>query len=223
MTASTHDDNSFALCRYYAWQSRVYDATRWAFLFGRRALVRELAKRLPHSAQVLEVGCGTGVNLVTLAEMRFDVQIEGVDLSVDMLAKAGARVARFQSEFARSSQRLQQIRLRCADVVASPPNTKYDAILLSYMLSMTGAQSEQILCALVKQLKPGGILAVLDFHDTPLRPFQKWMRVNHVQMVGALPTQIALALGKPELSTLNVRRAYGGAWQYFACCENASE
>jgi S-adenosylmethionine-diacylgycerolhomoserine-N-methlytransferase len=45
---------------YYAWQSRIYDATRWAFLFGRDALLDDL--QLKPGNTVVEVGCGTGRN-----------------------------------------------------------------------------------------------------------------------------------------------------------------
>jgi S-adenosylmethionine-diacylgycerolhomoserine-N-methlytransferase len=220
MNTDAHAHNSSALRRYYAWQSRVYDATRWLFLFGRHALMRKLALRLPHAARVIEVGCGTGVNLVALAELRFDVQIEGVDLSVDMLAKAGKRVASFQGDFSRSSSRLDQIRLRCADVIASPPSEKYDAIVLSYMLSMTGTQCAQIIPRLAQQLKPGGVFAIVDFHDAPLNAFRRWMGVNHVSMDASLPSHIAHALGKTQLSSLSIKRAYGGVWRYFYCCES---
>ena len=33
-----------AIERYYRLHSRIYDATRWSFLFGRAAILREVAK-----------------------------------------------------------------------------------------------------------------------------------------------------------------------------------
>jgi len=32
-----------ALARYYRWHARLYDATRWSFLFGRAELIRAIA------------------------------------------------------------------------------------------------------------------------------------------------------------------------------------
>ena len=61
------DDAAFAsLDRYYRWHAHFYDATRWAFLFGRKALIRLAAKQL-QPRRILEVGCGTGKNLAELA------------------------------------------------------------------------------------------------------------------------------------------------------------
>src|SRR5262245_5775143 len=49
-----------AMSRYYAWHSRIYDATRWAFLFGRDAILDDLG--LEAGQTVVEIGCGTGRN-----------------------------------------------------------------------------------------------------------------------------------------------------------------
>ena len=48
---------------YYALHSRIYDATRWTFLFGRESILRRSAK-IAAPERILEVGCGTGRNLV---------------------------------------------------------------------------------------------------------------------------------------------------------------
>ncbi len=54
--------------RYYRLQSKIYDATRWTFLFGRKRIIRELPVLEQKAAlEVLEVGCGTGYNLKRLA------------------------------------------------------------------------------------------------------------------------------------------------------------
>ena len=65
--AATAEHNASALNRYYRWHARLYDATRWSFLFGRGALVRAIAARPEPPRNILEVGCGTGENLVRLA------------------------------------------------------------------------------------------------------------------------------------------------------------
>ncbi|MGB4876086.1 MAG: class I SAM-dependent methyltransferase, partial [Candidatus Competibacter sp.] len=74
-----------ALTRYYRWHAPLYDATRWSFLFGRAALIRGIAlHRRPR--RILEVGCGTGANLLRLSRWFPDADITGLDLSADMLA-----------------------------------------------------------------------------------------------------------------------------------------
>jgi S-adenosylmethionine-diacylgycerolhomoserine-N-methlytransferase len=60
-------------------------------------------------------------------------------------------------------------------------------------------------------LRPGGIIAVVDFHDTPFPQFRRWMRFNHVRMNGhLLPT---LMTGFKRRLT-EIRRAYSGWWTY---------
>ena len=65
----------------YRWTRYVYDWTRPFFLFGRDALVDGLNP--PQGGRVCELGCGTAHNLIRLARRRPDLQIIGVDASVD--------------------------------------------------------------------------------------------------------------------------------------------
>lgn len=95
MTAATA---SALLERYYQWQAPIYDLTRWAFLFGRAALLRRLAAG-PAPEHLLEVGCGTGHNLARLARLFPTARLTGVDLSDAMLARAERRLHRYPEVF----------------------------------------------------------------------------------------------------------------------------
>ncbi|MDZ7659193.1 class I SAM-dependent methyltransferase [Fodinibius sp.] len=53
------------VAQYYQLHAPIYDATRWSFLFGRTKLIKQIPA-LPANAQILEVGCGTGKNLIQL-------------------------------------------------------------------------------------------------------------------------------------------------------------
>ena len=64
--ATAPADPAAVLRRYYRGHARLYDATRWSFLFGRAALIRALARVSPPPRHILEIGCGTGSNLVRL-------------------------------------------------------------------------------------------------------------------------------------------------------------
>jgi S-adenosylmethionine-diacylgycerolhomoserine-N-methlytransferase len=69
-----------ALDRTYRLHARIYDCTRWTFLFGRDELVRRATERI--SARVIhEIGCGTGHNLLRLRARCPGAQITGWDLS----------------------------------------------------------------------------------------------------------------------------------------------
>jgi S-adenosylmethionine-diacylgycerolhomoserine-N-methlytransferase len=65
--AQERKDTSHPLGKYYRFHSRIYDATRWIFLFGRDRLIRTTAN-FCQPARILEVGCGTGKNLVRLRQ-----------------------------------------------------------------------------------------------------------------------------------------------------------
>src|SRR5262249_12988537 len=143
-----------AIERYYRLHARIYDATRWSFLFGRTALIRELARSAAPS-RVLEVGCGTGKNLVALAEAFPSATITGIDLSEAMLEVARTKTARFGNRMRLLSQ-----------AYGSTPSAapEYDLVVFSYALSMFNPGYEEAIVAASHDLVPGGRIGVVDFH-----------------------------------------------------------
>ncbi len=178
--------SSDALNRYYRLHAPIYDATRWAFLFGRTRLIALLSKSYAGTApkQILDLGCGTGKNLCALAHAFPHAQITGVDLSQDMLAKATQNLSRRLDPAARA-----RINLRNADITQMPCH-QYDLIVCSYMLSMTGPKLPELLQKLQALLTPTGRLAIVDFDSTQANWFARWMSINHVSMDGALATYL---------------------------------
>ena len=65
--------------RMYRRQRHIYDGTRRYYLLGRDQLISGL-KPAP-GASVLEIGCGTGRNLVLAARLHPDAQFFGLDVS----------------------------------------------------------------------------------------------------------------------------------------------
>ena len=187
------------LQRYYKWHARVYDATRWSFLFGRHALLRQVAKVLTPQ-RILEVGCGTGTNLLRLAKNFPHAQITGVDLSADMLAVARRKLADYRQDITL----LQQ-------AYAAPLPGSFDLIVFSYSLSMMNPGWEQALTSAWRNLSDKGVLAVVDFADTPSTAFRQWMGINHVRMEGQLPP-VLNAQFKTILSQQH--KVYAGLWRY---------
>ena len=73
--------------QYYKFHAKIYNATRWSFLFGRKGVIK-LIPQLPSIQRILEVGCGTGTNLLQLRERFPDAEIFGLDISATMIETA---------------------------------------------------------------------------------------------------------------------------------------
>jgi S-adenosylmethionine-diacylgycerolhomoserine-N-methlytransferase len=75
----------------YRSQRHIYDLTRKYYLLGRDALIAGIAP--PPSGLVLEVGCGTGRNLIAAARAFPNARYFGIDISAAMLETARAKIA----------------------------------------------------------------------------------------------------------------------------------
>ncbi len=190
--------------RFYRFHAAIYDATRWTFLFGRKALLRQLPIDDRREQLLLEVGCGTGYNLDFLAGHHPQLRLAGVDVSPDMLRQAGKSL----SSFSRRLQLFEQPYGEQPVRLAQPP----DLILFSYALTMFNPGWEAAIGRAWQDLPTGGRIAVVDFHDTPGRPFRRWMARNHVRMDGHL---LPFLQARFRTELLEVHPAWLGLWQYF--------
>jgi S-adenosylmethionine-diacylgycerolhomoserine-N-methlytransferase len=203
ITASVSEQNE-TMQRYYVLQSKIYDLTRWTFLFGRRAVIRQLPLDPGKAHRILEVGCGTGYNLRLLARRFPKAHLTGLDVSTHMIEKATKATKPF-------AQRVQ-LEERPYALGDTQYLEQFDAVLFSYSLTMINPQWEELIRQAKADLKPGGIIAVADFFDSRFRWFKTHMGNNHVRMDGHL-----LPLLEQEFTTLShsVKPAYGGVWDYF--------
>lgn len=195
------DSTARNLESYYRFHSVIYDFTRWTFLFGRRSLIDTLPN-LPSNPRIMEVGCGTGNNLLHLQSAFPSAYIYGIDLSSDMLNKAKEKVDRTRQIY------LTKNKYGTDELKFKP----FDLILLSYSITLMSDQLGNILGKVREDLKAGGFVAVVDFHQTPFKSFRKWMKFNHVNMNGAtLPMLSQLFTCRHQ----DIQKAYGGLWTYF--------
>lgn len=186
---------------YYRLHARIYDATRWSFLFGRGTILELARAAKPNPARILEVGCGTGRNLIHLARLFPKAHITGVDLSSAMLAVAERKAAPYGP------------RIKLVERAYGPADSadQYDLVLCSYALSMFNPGFEAAIAAAQRDLVPGGCFALVDFHSARFRWFARWMAVNHVRMDAHLRPLLQSAF-VPVIDELTP--AYGGVWDY---------
>ncbi|MEM1136747.1 MAG: class I SAM-dependent methyltransferase [Bacteroidota bacterium] len=204
MTQTTINEGQVGkMQEYYTFHSKIYDLTRWSFLFGRKRLVKRLPFKRDDDVSIMEVGCGTGYNLVKLHKFYPKAQLVGIDVSAEMLhiakkntAKAKANIALIQEAYGDNTLKVN----------------KFDAIIFSYSLSMINPAWEELINHALGNLKRGGVLAVTDFHNSRFDFFKNWMGVNHVKMEGHLLDFLSKRL--PE-NNFKVCSAYGGIWEYF--------
>jgi S-adenosylmethionine-diacylgycerolhomoserine-N-methlytransferase len=189
---------------YYQWHARVYQATRWTFLFGRKRLLQLLQLPLLSHKTVLEVGCGTGHNMTALAERYRNLHLIGVDVSPDMLAVASRRLRKF-------SRRVLFMEKAYAPGLWQLP-AKPDIVLFSYCLTMINPGWEAALQRAGEDLSEGDTIAVVDFHGSPFSFFRRWMGYNHVRMEEHL---LPVLQDKFQTVQLEIHQAYGGLWTYF--------
>ena len=194
----------------YRSQRHIYDLTRKYYLLGRDRLIDRLAP--PPGGSVLEVGCGTGRNLILAARRWPEARLFGLDISEAMLETARANVAK-----AGLSER---ICFAAADATAFDPlplfgEAAFDRIFQSYTLSMIPDWQGAIREA-VRHLKPDGELHIVDFGQQERLPvafrrmLHAWLAQFHVEpRVGLRETAEAIAQNR-SLDFTPLYRGY--AW-----------
>jgi S-adenosylmethionine-diacylgycerolhomoserine-N-methlytransferase len=187
---------------FYRVQARLYDASRWSFLFGRRRLL-EIVASIKTPETVLEVGCGTGTNLAFLARRFPGATLSGVDLSADMLRIAERKLCAWQTRVT-----LQQGAFNASIMSTLRP----DLIVFSYSLSMMNPGWESALELAASQLPAGGLIAVVDFDSSPVALYRRFMHACHVRVDGHLLPALQQAFA---VEFACQRRVYAGLWGYF--------
>jgi S-adenosylmethionine-diacylgycerolhomoserine-N-methlytransferase len=143
--------------RMYRRQRHIYDGTRRYYLLGRDQLISGLQPAAGTS--VLEIGCGTGRNLVLAGRLYPDARFFGIDVSTEMLTSAIAAISR--------TDQTGRVRVAHGDGTAFNPQnlfriSRFDHVMISYSLSMI-PDWRGVLQAAATHLKPGGRLHIVDF------------------------------------------------------------
>ena len=148
----------------YRLQRHIYDASRKFYLLGRDGLLDSLDP--PPGGTVLEIGCGTGRNLIAASERYPAALLYGIDVSSVMLETAYASV-----EKAGLSHciRFAQADASSLDRSAVFGIAEFDRVFVSYALSMIPPWREALEQAFTV-VKPGGSLHIVDFGEQSRLP-----------------------------------------------------
>ncbi|MCV0424258.1 MAG: methyltransferase domain-containing protein [Roseibium sp.] len=197
----------------YRHQRHVYDLTRKYYLLGRDHLVKEL--KPPRGGTVLELGCGTGRNLIVAARHYPEARFYGLDISRHMLETADRNI-----EKAGLSSQIQLIE----GDAGSPSATNalevsaFDRVFYSYTLSMIPVWREA-LAAGCSRLAEGGRIHVVDFGQQGSLPgwFKRllfsWLKSFHVTPRAGLEAELS-NLAQNCGAELRFHRLYRGYSDY---------
>ena len=207
------DEATTRMNRMYRRQRHIYDGTRRYYLLGRDQLISGL-KPAP-CANVLEIGCGTGRNLVQAAGLYPDARFFGIDVSTEMLTSAITAISR--------RGMAGRIRVAHGDGTAFDPQLLFgvpcfDHVMISYSLSMI-PEWRSVLHAAARRLTPGGRLHVVDFGNQERLPkvaralLLRWLAMFDVTPRDDLENVLA-AMAESTGADLAFERPFRGYAQY---------
>ena len=107
----------------------------------------------PAGSRVLEAGCGTGAQTVTLAQRSPGASFTSIDISGDFLAEAGRKA---------KAAGLRNVQFRQADIFQLDFGPEsFDHVFVCFVLEHLSRPAEA-LCILKRLLKPGGTMTVIE-------------------------------------------------------------
>lgn len=164
MTTADTTDAARHMDSIYRAQRHIYDATRKYYLLGRDGLLDGLDP--PPGGTVLEIGCGTGRNLICAARRYPGARFYGIDVSAAMLETAARSVEKAGLAHCITLGQADASRLDCDAVFGIPT---FDRVFVSYALSMIPPWRDALVHAL-DAVAPGGSLHIVDFGEQSALP-----------------------------------------------------
>jgi S-adenosylmethionine-diacylgycerolhomoserine-N-methlytransferase len=164
---SQTEDIGQRMDRMYRPQKYIYDLTRKYYLLGRDRLIAELDAKPGQT--VLDIGCGTGRNLVLIGQRYPEAWLFGLDAAQAMLEIAASKLERAGVRAALARGIAEELDPQGLFGLAD----RFDHITISYCLSMVDAPTQAI-HAMMRHLAPGGTLHMVDFGDMTKLP--RWFR-----------------------------------------------
>ena len=205
-------DHADRMDKVYRRQRYIYDFTRKYYLFGRDRLIRQLA--LEPGDSVVEIGCGTGRNLVKMARRYPGTRFYGLDASREMLKSAEQSIRR-----ARLTDRISLAPGLAEDLTPAlfGRTAPFTHAIFSYSLSMIPDWKQSLIKASAATGGTGDVW-IVDFGDLEglgafaARGLKAWLRLFHVtprmEIMRKLETQQLFAEQDSRLDILPAHYAF---------------
>jgi demethylmenaquinone methyltransferase/2-methoxy-6-polyprenyl-1,4-benzoquinol methylase len=151
-----------------------YDAFTRLFSFGmdagwKKELVKAVVRNAPGlSNRARDLACGTGDLAVAVAEAMPGINVEGIDVASEMIARA---------------RPFPRVRYRVGDASALPDvNGSVDIVTVGYGLR-NFPDHRAALADIARALRSGGVLAILEFTRPSFAPW-RWIFLSYLWLAG---------------------------------------
>ena len=195
--------------RMYRYQRHIYDLTRKYYLLGRDRAITGL--KVPPDGRLLEIGCGTGRNLLKAHGLYPAARLYGLDISAEMLASA-------RRHFHGKATSPVLLRADATRFTAEEFGTDgFERVMISYALSMI-PDWEAAIDAALAAVTPGGSLHIVDFGQQEHLPrwfgtlLRGWLGHFHVTPRARLQAALEERLAQADADMIFEEIGGGYAW-----------
>ncbi len=150
--------------------------------YWRRRLVRRVRTHSP--SHILDVATGTG-DLAILLQQKTGAAVTGIDIAEGMMDVARKKTLNSQ---------LSTLNFQLASASALPfPDNTFDAVTVAFGVR-NFENLQQGLSEMLRVLRPGGLIAILEFttpRTWPVRPLYRWYSRHIIPLLGRLVSKHA--------------------------------
>ena len=121
-----------------------------------RTLRKKVSRLVPKHGKILDVGCGTGSQLIEIKKENPELECIGADISEDML-----KIARKKSK--KANLKIKFIRKRMSEMEFK--KNSFDSVIATLALhEVSREEREKAVKTIFKVLKPNSSLIIMDFY-----------------------------------------------------------
>jgi SAM-dependent methyltransferase len=162
-------------------------------------IVKLLKLHAPNADKILELGCGTGIHAVLLAQQGYKIQ--GIDFSEEMIDRANHRLQQLPDRI------VNDIRFTIGDIQNIRLNQKYDVALSLFHVFSYHVDTNSLLAAFATvkdHLQPGGIFIFDVWYGPAVLSDRPTVRIKRVENEQIKITRIAEPVIYPNQNSVEI-------------------